>query len=238
MMTATAASRKPLAPVRRVDLVREVGDRLREEIVAGQYDPSGLLPTEGKLAETFGVSRTVVREAMRTLRAQGLVEVSQGRRPRVRPADPTTAADSLRTLLERGNATLLNLVEARRPLEAEIAALAAHRATLEQIDAMQQAIDQMNAAPSLAGKIEADIAFHDLLAAATGNPIFQLMLATLAELMRQSRQQTITSAGLEVANRGHVEVLAAVRAKDPQAAGAAMLEHLELARRHLRGDDV
>ena len=72
---------------------------MREQIVSGEFASGGTMPPEGKLCETMGVSRTVIREAMRMLGAQGLVEVSQGRRPRVRPADPQTVVETFGTYL-------------------------------------------------------------------------------------------------------------------------------------------
>ena len=211
---------------------------MREEIFAGQYGSSGPLPPEGKLCESFDVSRTVVREAMRILRAQGLVEVSQGRVPRVRPVDTRPAIDSLQVLLHRSDATLLHLAEVRRPLETEIAALAARRATAAHIKAVEAAIKQQAAARTLKRQGNADVLFHDLLAVATGNPVFPLLLTTLARPLRQSRQKTITRTGNERALTGHRAILEAVRRQDPAAAREAMKEHLTMAEEDLRGENA
>ena len=86
---ARPPGRPPCGPLPRLDLVQEVTERLREQILAGAFDADRSLPPEGQLGQALGVSRTVIREAMRILAAQGLVEVSQGRTPRVKPADPT-----------------------------------------------------------------------------------------------------------------------------------------------------
>src|SRR5689334_3741938 len=104
----------PITPVksaRSPDMVMTVLDRLTDHIIEGDFDPNGLLPPEGELAKSFGVSRTVIREAMRSLRAQGLVEVSQGKAPRVKPPDSKATIASLELLLRRNKATHLNLVE-------------------------------------------------------------------------------------------------------------------------------
>jgi len=218
----------------RPDMVAEVLSRLSERIIAGVYSPGGVLPPEGALAQSFGVSRTVIREAMRTLRTQGLVEVSQGRAPRVKPADTRTVIASLDLMLRRGSGTLLHLVEARRPLESEIAALAAERATAEHLAGMQAAIDQLVAASSQEERAEADVQFHRVLAESTGNPVFGLLLETLSALLRESRRKTIATSGVEIALAGHRAVLTAVRCNDPIAARQAMLDHLTLAERDLR----
>ena len=226
--------RTGLAPLDRPDMVAEVLSRLSERIIAGGFSPDGVLPPEGALAQSFGVSRTVIREAMRTLRAQGLVEVSQGRAPRVKPADTCTVIASLDLLLRRSAGTLLHLVDARRPLESEIAALAAERATSEDLTGLGAAIDQLQAARSHGERVEADVQFHRVLAESTGNPVFSLLLETLAGLLRESRRQTIAQSGVEIALAGHRAVLAAMRRKDAIAARQAMLEHLTLAERDLR----
>jgi GntR family transcriptional repressor for pyruvate dehydrogenase complex len=226
--------RDSLAPLDRPDMVAEVLSRLSERILSGGFDPDGVLPPEGALAQSFGVSRTVIREAMRTLRSQGLVEVSQGRAPRVKPADARTVIASLDLLLRRGAGTLLHLVEARRPLEGEIAALAADRATSDHLAGLEAAIDQLVAAGTQAQRVEADVQFHRVLAESTGNPVFGLLLETLAGLLRESRRQTIAQSGVEMALAGHRAVLEAVRRKDAASARQAMLEHLVLAERDLR----
>ena len=223
-----------LRPIKRLNLVQEAFDRLREQIIEGKMESGGIMPPEGKLCETMGVSRTVIREAMRMLSAHGLVEVSQGRCPRVRPADPLTVVETFGTYLQRGDHTLLDLVEVRRPLEAEIAVLAASRAKPPQIKAMQEAIDAMASASSLEEQVEADVLFHSLLADAAGNPLFPMLLKTLAGVMRKSRRETLVQTGVERALPGHRAVLAAIRNGDAVAARTAMFEHLGMAEEDLR----
>ena len=84
-------------PVRRsrTDLVKRVVDQLQEKILGGAFEQNGSLPAESTLAEYLGVSRPVVREAMRVLSAQGLIEVCQGKRARIKSADPQASIDAL-----------------------------------------------------------------------------------------------------------------------------------------------
>src|SRR5579872_7040220 len=119
--------------LRRSALVEQVLDQLRARILDKEFASGEELPPEGALADLFGVSRTVIREAMRTLRSEGLVEVAQGRKPRVRPANPQFAVDTIVSLVKRSDGTLFDLMEVRRPLERAIAGIAADRATAEQI---------------------------------------------------------------------------------------------------------
>lgn len=230
---ASPRSAKTL-PLDRPDMVAEVLKRLSQQIMAGDFGSDGVLPPEGTLATDFAVSRTVIREAMRTLRAQGLVEVSQGKPPRVKPAGPEAAIASLELMLRRSQGTLLHLIEARRPLESEIAALASWRATPEHIERLAAAVEALATARSREARVEADVQFHRILAESTDNPVFVLLLETVSGLLRESRRRTLAESGVEIALEGHRAVLAAVRSHDAVAARAAMLAHLQLAERDLR----
>lgn len=231
---ATGASLKPL---QRPNLVQEAVERLREQIIAGAFGVDGAIPPEGQLGQALGVSRTVIREAMRILAAQGLVEVSQGRAPRVKPANPQTVIDTFSTYLQREDHSLLNLVEVRRPLEAAIAALAAERALPDHIEQLEEAIRQQIAARNKTDRIEEDIRFHDLLASATGNPVFLVLLRAVAGLMRRSRQETLARTGVERSVIGHRAILAAIKLRDADGARQAMLDHISNAEQDLREKD-
>ena len=219
--------------VQRPDRVGTVLKQLNHEIISGRLEPGRALPPEGELAKSYGVSRTVIREAMRSLRAHGLVEMSQGKPARVRPPDPKAAIASLEMLLRRDRASLVNLVEVRRPLESEIAALAAERANDEHLRQLEHAIHELAAAPTLDKRIEADVKFHRILAEATGNLVFVLLLETLAGFLRESRQKTLAYSGLGIALQGHRAIFQAVRGRDANKARGAMQEHLRLAGRDL-----
>lgn len=219
--------------LQQIDLVQEIVQQLRSRILSGQFGQNGELPTESQLGMTFGVSRTVAREAMRTLRAQGLVEVSRGRRPRVCPVDPQVAIDSLQALFVRSVASLRHLFEIRRPLELEIAGLAAERATEEDLAAMQGSIDQQMVSKSLSKQIECDRRFHELLANSTGNALFQMLLSTIGPLLNESRRTTLSRVGAGRAIEGHVAIIKALRGRNPEEARQAMALHLAMAEEDL-----
>jgi DNA-binding FadR family transcriptional regulator len=130
----------------------------------------------------------------------------------------------------------LDLIEVRRPLEAAIAALAAERAMPAHIEQLEESVRQLSSARRASEQVDADLRFHDLLAEATGNPIFPLLLRTLAGLMRCSRQKTLARGGAALSAAGHGAVLVAVKRRDPDAARQAMLDHLTEAERDLRGE--
>lgn len=220
----------------RGDLVQGVVALLEKQIVAGELAADRPMPPEGELSRQLGVSRTVIREAMRILGARGLVEVSQGKLPRVKPADPAHVVDSLAIFLQRADHSLLNLTEVRLQLETAIAALAARRATAEQVAAMEDANRRLVGPGTLDQRIDADLRFHALLAEATQNPVFGVLLEPLAHLMRLSRKATLSRTGAERAVAGHRAILEAIRRGDSDAARQAMLEHLTMAERDLSGE--
>jgi len=214
-------------------LVNQAVDQLRTFILEKRLGADGVLPSEGDLALMLGVSRTVLREAMKHLQAQGLVEVSQGRRARIKPADPAAAIESLDAMLRRTDGSLRHLIEARRPLESEIAALAAQRAGPDHLQRAAQALRDLESAPSLEARVDADVRFHRVLAEATGNPVFLLLLDTLAGLLRASRRESIGKHGPRAAVEGHRLILEAVSRRDPAAARESMLAHMRWNERQL-----
>jgi GntR family transcriptional repressor for pyruvate dehydrogenase complex len=214
----------PLARAQEPSLVKQAADRLRRRIL-GKRAPD-VLPSQAALAADLGVSRTVLREAMKHLEAEGLLDIAQGRRIRIKPAGPQAALRSLDAMLRRSDGSLAHLLEVRRPLESDIAALAAVRRGPDHLDTLERALSALGALTTLELRVDADLLFHRTLAVATGNPVFLLLLDTVAGLLRASRYASIGTHGAQAAVDGHREILDAVRAQDPRAARDAMLRHL------------
>jgi GntR family transcriptional repressor for pyruvate dehydrogenase complex len=234
-MPSSTAKGPDLRHLASQNLVEQAVEALREQILNGKLAPAGELPSQGELCDMLGVSRSVVREAMRTLQSQKLIEVSQGRRPRVLPVGPDAVVESLGTLVRRSELSLLQLVELRRPLEAEIAVLAARRARPEQIQELREAVEALAVAPDLDSQIAADVRFHKGLAEATGNSLFGIILNVLADLLHESRRRTLRQSGVGTALGYHRRILAAVEAGDAAAAREEMLQHLERTRHDIEG---
>jgi GntR family transcriptional regulator, transcriptional repressor for pyruvate dehydrogenase complex len=231
--SASPSRSSSLRPLPQLNRVQGTVEQLQQQIIAGTYGLDGLLPSEMQLAQAMGVSRTVIREAMRILGAQGLVEVSQGRVSRVKRPDPQVAADAIGVHLLREGHLMEDLIEVRRFLETAIAALAADRATPEHIQRLEQNLALLESLRELDRQIEADLQFHNLLAEATGNPVFQILLKALEGPMLESRKRTFPRSGVERSLAGHRNVLAALKRRDSNAARQAMLEHLSEAERDL-----
>src|SRR5919201_2224224 len=134
-----------LEPVDRTSVVGSVIEQL-EGLIFGGLEPGEALPSEGKLAEALGVSRLTVREATRALEARGLLDISQGRRPRVAAHNSALVGDFFKIAVRRDPRALLELLEVRKALEVHIAVLAARRATASDIADMEMSIAAMRAA--------------------------------------------------------------------------------------------
>lgn len=211
----------------RIDLVARVTDWIRGEILSGKLAPGAKLPSEGNLAAEFGVSRNVIREAMRNLRSMGLVEISQGRAPRVKASDPETAVIALESLLRDSDNRLIHLTEVRYALEAGIVRLACLRRTPEQLQRLRDCLEALKHAHSQNLQIEKDFEFHRILAEATANPVYVFTYETLSGLIRKSQQTTYPHGdGLTHAISGHTAILDAVEKRDCELAGQAMQSHL------------
>jgi len=211
--------------IQTTNLVTQVTERLRRQILTGQLAPHSQLPPESQMCEMFGVSRTVIREAMRHLRAQDLVEVARGRRSSVKPVDPQAAIETIGALIQRSEGSLAHLQEVRRALESDVAELAAARATDQQIAAMTEANEALRTAVTIEDRIRNDWRFHERLAEASNNPILVLFLKTIAGLFQESLLRTSHS-DAEVVYEGHARVIRAVERRDPSLARSVVLDNL------------
>ena len=158
-----------------------------ESLVFDELEPGHALPSEGELAQDLGVSRLTVREGMRQLSARGLIEVHNGRRPVVASPNGKGVGDFFRNAIRRDPRSLLDLLEVRQALEVHIAVLAARNASRASVLAMQAAIDSMARNISSPEDFnEADIQFHELLAAATGNQMLSILIEELSDSCRST----------------------------------------------------
>ncbi len=234
MSPSMSDPRVKVKPLRKPSLLDGAINAIQKAILQGGFRPGDLLPSEGELADRLGISRTIVREAMRVLEARGLVETGQGRRARFRSGDPKAVSAPLHILISGSEHALLDLLEVRRGIEVEMAALAAKRASDAQVLALGKTMDEMRQAGSdLDELIEADFRFHTRLADCTGNVVFHALLEPLADLLRASRQRSLKSAGAAVSVSCHQAIHDAVARHDEDAARRAMIDHLDITLRHL-----
>ncbi|NII68279.1 DNA-binding FadR family transcriptional regulator [Microbacterium ulmi] len=210
-----------------------VVDKVLDKIVSGEVGPHEALPSETEIASESDVSRLTAREAMKTLEANNVVYKRQGLGTFVNPVERWTDLEAIARVALR-NVTRekvpLHLIEVRQIVEVGAAELAAVNHRPDDLIAMQECIATMQAAHE-SGDIDAfsqaDIAFHDAILRATGNPFIPALLAQLTVLLRTVRRVTSDSAEVQThAIRQHELVLEAIRAGVPARAHKAMNDHM------------
>jgi DNA-binding FadR family transcriptional regulator len=203
-----------------------VAQALQEDILG--LSVGDRLPTEAELAERFEVSRTVIREATRLLVQRGLVTVKPGRGMTVAAVDGSVIAEQYGLLLRLGGGSFEQLMELRLVLEVEIAALAAARRTPAQLSELVRLNERLRVAePSSDEFLDADLAFHEKMAEASGNPFFLLMMRPVNAFLSDSYSAGTgypSEAGHTVEE--HFEIAHAIEAGDPARARFAAENHL------------
>ncbi len=230
-MTDKIPALRPLKPAR--NLTHEVVDQIASQIHSGRLAPGARLPTEQKLMEVFGVSRTVVRESVAALRAEGLVITRQG-------AGAFVSTDDSRVPFRLGgdgiNALddVLEVMELRLAIEVEAASIAAARMTPKRLQPIAEALHAIDDAIAKGdAAVREDFAFHRAIAAATGNPKFVSFLEFLGRhvIPRQCIRSAVNSpeeqqkylAGIQ---REHGRIFAGLEAQKPTETRRAMRAHL------------
>ncbi len=230
---------------------RLVAERLSDRLAAllqGQIDggtlhPGDRLPTELQLAAAHGVSRTVVREAVHQLKSRGLLLSRQGSGVFVAaPAENRSLAFDPSVLESVG--AVVHVIEVRRVLEGEIAALAAQRATRAQVAGLKRALAALDAAVAEGRDgVAEDLAFHRAIGEATGNPQFGRLLGFLEQYLREGMRITRGNEArradfMEQVRVEHRAMLDAIAAGDPARARKRALEHILHGERRLEQGGV
>lgn len=214
-------------------LYERIVEQIEQRVLSGELKVGDQLAPERELAEQFGVSRTAVREAVKALRQKGLVEVQPGRGTFITDGTSRAVRHSLDLAMKIGGSNgSANLVEVRELLEPEIAALAAARASEENIATLRAAVAAMDAAlDDPETFIEADLDLHLALAEAAHNTLIPALIDPIVDLLREQRARIFRVAGGP--QRGqfhHKRILDAVARHDPEAAREAMRAHLRQVR--------
>lgn len=224
------------APINRSDpgaLTLQLVRRLTESIQAGELRPGDRLPTESELVRSHGVSRTVVREAMSRLNAQGLVETQHGRGSFVL-ASPSSTSFSVDPAGARSIDELAELLEFRIGFETEAAALASARADSTRIAAIKEALSRfLEATDRPSDSVKADFEFHRSVAVASGNRYLLQILDSLGRTAIAAPRARLAVSSDEdptphhrLVAEEHRTIYEAIARRDPADARAAMRVHL------------
>jgi GntR family transcriptional repressor for pyruvate dehydrogenase complex len=208
--------------------------RLRRMIFDGELAPGAKLPPERELQAVLGVSRVSVRQALHQLELQGLVDRRPGRGTVVVAPDRSDRAVTLVARLTAADRDVRELMDLRAAIEPPIAALAAARATVADVRELRDLVEEMQRTSAVERVTELDEAFHAAIARATHNPLFAQLLDAIRDWLRATR-----GVGLQSARRrresiaAHTRIVAAISARDADAAGAAMRKHIDAVNRLL-----
>lgn len=223
-------------------LAEQIAGGLLDAIIDGEMQPESVLPPEAELAESFGVSRLTIREAIRILRTQNIVRIDRGRGTSVNPPETWTSLDAIVRAsagsLGTGGHVSERLLEARRMIEIGAAQLAAiHRSEADLLLLDGHVMGMRDAA--VAGDVDAfvaeDIAFHDVLMRASGNLFVPALFGTFGPLLIETRRQTSAVPAIQWnAIEHHVEILDSIRDADDEQARIAMERHMDQTQRDLQ----
>lgn len=205
-----------------------VVEQLQTLACSGEYQVGDKLPSEKELCERYGVSRTVLREALRAVEAKGIVSIYAGKGIFVAKPDFESLISPMEHFLQAGKVDVMDLIQARHFLEPGIAHVAAIRAGEDDIRKLEENLEDMVANLESGDLfITADQQFHSNLALATKNPVLYVMARTITESLVLFRKTIYEVEGAPAkAVMRHQQIIAAVRAHDAALAYQAMEGHI------------
>jgi GntR family transcriptional repressor for pyruvate dehydrogenase complex len=218
-----------LRAIKKTRIHEEVVTQVHALIRQGRLKAGDQLPSERELAETFKVSRTSVREALRALETQGLIVSRTGMGNFVADLPIESLVAPLAKLLIQEKDALADIFEMRRLVEPRIASLAAERATHGDIERMKAILEtQSKAVNRDETGVEADAELHFAIGQATHNQALEKLVSGLMEITSESREESLqTSLRREASIESHKRIVSAINRHDRTAAQKAMLRHIE-----------
>ncbi len=219
----------PFGTVTRDALPDQIAARVIALITERHLKPGDRLPPERELAQAMGVSRSSLREALRALSLLGVTEMRQGDGTYLTALDPEALMRPFGLVLALSDGQMQELFEARRVIEPGLAALAAERIDEETMEALRRcAHDSAAAVGDEEAFMRADLELHGLIARAASNSVLWHVIGSISGMGIASRRRTNPLPGLrEQSAEDHRAIVAALEARDPEAAAEAMLRHLE-----------
>jgi GntR family transcriptional repressor for pyruvate dehydrogenase complex len=212
-------------------LSERIAERIESLILDSKLRPDDKLPAERELAVQFGVSRSAVREAIKLLEERGLLEPRNGRGAFVTLPEASDLSSSLNVVYRMQGWSVDNLHEARWCLESFVAALAAQRATPEDIARMEAAIAVMDASlDEPHSYMLADADFHAAMASATHNPLFLVMIRPLVDLIQTVGHEEFRHGQLAQRHKKHKMLVECIKTGDSSGAESVMRDHLNATR--------
>jgi GntR family transcriptional regulator, transcriptional repressor for pyruvate dehydrogenase complex len=206
----------------------KVADMMLETILSRRLQVGDRLPSERELGEQFGVSRTVIREAVRALVAKGVIEVRSGSGLRVAAVDASAVSESIGLYLRGESMDFEKVHEVRALLEVHIAGIAAERATDDDVRRLREVHERMQRDD---GDVDAaaldDLEFHRRIARATQNDLYLLLMDSIGTALIDIRRENLRSGSAPMTLGQHQAILDRISDRDRDGAREAMAAHLE-----------
>lgn len=217
-----------IAPIKKTRVAEEVADRIRVLMLDGTFPSGQPLPSERHLAERFGVSRGSIRDALRTLETIGLLETRHGQGTYPLELSVERLVAPLASVMAYRADLQEELLDVRRMFEPAVARAAALRVTEEDLADLERILEtQRQKLKTGQSAITEDTAFHAVLARSTRNRVVMSIMATLNDLLVESRTHSLLQKGRPARSiDGHDAVVAALRRHDPDGAAQAMSTHI------------
>ena len=219
---------KMFKPIKKTRVYEEIVAKIKDMLEKGRLKSGDQLPGERELSEVFQVSRSSVREALRTLETQGFLESRQGDGTYIASKPVESLVSSLASVIFSEKDSQMELFEMRRLIEPQLAYLAAERATQEEIAMMEQALVlQEEAVARGETGTDVDKSFHYIMAKATKNKVLLRLTDSMRDLLAESRDKYLQVEGRpDKSILRHRQVLDAIKARDGELAAQVMLEHV------------
>jgi GntR family transcriptional repressor for pyruvate dehydrogenase complex len=213
----------------RKNRVHEEVARQIERLILNKLHPGDKLPGERELAETLGVSRSSIRDAMRRLELLGLVEPRQGSGTVVREVSTDTLVSPLANVIAHKRQMVGELLDFRKMLEPPLAGRAATHASAEDVKALEEILGRQQERLRQGGlAVEEDSEFHYRIALASGNSVVLKVLDVVMDLLVETRSRSLQLEGRpQKSLAGHKRILAAIKRRDAAGAEAAMRQHIQ-----------
>lgn len=219
---------KMFKPIKKTRVYEEIVAKIKDMIEKGRLKSGDQLPVERELAEIFNVSRSSVREALRSLETQGFLESRQGDGTYIASQPVESLVRPLASVIFSEKDGQMELFEMRRLIEPQIAYLAAERASQDEIESMEEAL-KLQEDEVARGETGTDVdkKFHYIMANATRNKVFLRIMDGIMEILAESRDKYLQVEGRpEKSIARHRLILNAIKARDRERAERLMREHL------------
>jgi DNA-binding FadR family transcriptional regulator len=222
----------PALRVQRATLAEQIEVHMRHLIVSNRLGPGEALPSSTDLATEFGVSRSIVREAMKSLQAKGLIEIANGKRARVRPIANSVLIDFFDRFAQPHKDAVIELLELRKGIEVQGAVLAAQRRTDQDLHQIWSIVQQMEAKIGNPDAfLDIDVELHLAIVAASKNRMLFHLVDSIREVMRDTMKEGLVRhtdpEDWQYIHASHVKLVDLIDRRDAAGAGACMASHFD-----------